>query len=280
MSGQRLLFAICLCVWPLGAEAAQLTGTVKSQHGQSISRVQITLQEVEGARSTYSAESAANGRFEFRDVPPGVYRLQAVKERWLAVEQLVTLKEQSVFEAPQDVALAMELTPLFVILNRVQMASVLYVLGFSLLVLVFNYYLVPDPSRGVAIVGWCGVGLTVLVSFAKHGWLEFLGIAVAGCGAAWWIQSHGSRVAARRLRQEREERSTEQAVAEQRQLELESLVGQQGVAVCDLKSCGTIRVNGKDLPARASRGFVGTDSVVVVIRMEGVTAVVDRVTAT
>ena len=58
----------------------------------------------------------------------------------------------------------------------VAVTAVLYVLGFSLLVLVFNYYWVPDPSRGVAIVGWCGVALAVLVSFAKHGWLEFLGI--------------------------------------------------------------------------------------------------------
>lgn len=271
-------FAVCLCVWPVGVHAAQLTGSVKSTQGQSISRVQITLQPVEGPPTAFSAESGATGRFEFRDVPPGAYRLKAVKERWLPVEQLVTVKELSVFEVPQDVAVSMEMIWLFVVLHRVQMASVLYVLGFALLVLAFNYYLVPAPSREVAIIGWCGVGLAVLVSLVKHGWVEFLALAVVGGTAAWLIQFHGSQVAARRLRKENEEQATDQALTEQQQQERQSLVGQQGVAVCDLKSCGTIRVNGKDLPARASRGFVPTDSVVVVLRMDGITAVVDQVT--
>ena len=113
----------------------------------------------------------------------------------------------------------MELKWLFVVLQRVQMASVLYVLSFALLVLAFNYYLVPDPSRGVTIVGWCGVGLAVLVSLFKHGWVEFLVLAVIGGTAAWLIQSHGSQVAARRLRKESDELATEQAVTEQEQLE-------------------------------------------------------------
>jgi len=65
-------------------------------------------------------------------------------------------------------------------------------------------------------------------------------------------------------------------VADQQQREsIQSLVGKDGIATTDLKSCGTVDIDGRIISAKALRGYIPQDTRVVVRMVEGTTPIVE-----
>ena len=137
--------AVCLTGSVL-ADAATLRGRLVSSEGYSIRRAQVPLTAIEETPpGHYMTHTDNKGQFTWDDVPVGAYLLTAEKSRWQPVRMTVNVAARNVFE-PQSVTVQMELTPLAFMLTRLQMGSVIYVWLFGLLVLLFNFYLVPASA--------------------------------------------------------------------------------------------------------------------------------------
>ena len=90
-------------------------------------------------------ETDENGEFRLEGVEPGSYRFVAEKRNWVGHEGRVFVSEEEL-----EVNVVMELTWLFRALARVQLGILVYVVLFGLVVLAFNMWVVPEPSRDKA----------------------------------------------------------------------------------------------------------------------------------
>jgi membrane-bound ClpP family serine protease len=219
------------------------------------------------------------GKYQFENVAPGRYILQFQKQGFNKTNRTIDVIDDSTSAKVEVAAVQLQLTPLYQFLANLQAGSVVYVLLFGIATLLFNFYMVPEPSRGVTIAGWCFLGLAVLIAAMKLEWVDAAIAAVVGTAAASAIQRFGRKYAATRLEQEAVELSAEVAQRELERRDFDSLVGQEGITLTELKTCGSIRVAGRVVDARSGRGYVPPDTRVVVRRIEGKTPVVEVVSS-
>src|SRR5260370_22885443 len=77
------------------ADSADSAGVVLDENGVPIAAAKITLQSSSG--QTFSSETDAAGRFLLRNVPVGVYQVEARKEGFFVLScQTVTLRPEPV----------------------------------------------------------------------------------------------------------------------------------------------------------------------------------------
>ncbi len=277
--------AACLCLawlWillnPAGLRAATIYGSVADEGQKPIRRVTVTLHaagaapQAVGLRSTTTDEE---GLFRFDDVQPGSYVITAEKKRWVTTEKRAFISD----EDPQGelrVDFRMSLTPLWRVLGNLQVGLLVYVVLFGLLVLAANMWIVPVPSREVSVIGWAFVVGSVLIACVKLMWVEALILTAIGGVFGGLIHRFGGKAAARRVGQLEQERRQQAAKEKERQDRLAALVGKQGVAVTDLKACGSASLEGEIVEVRAFDGFIPKGAPIVVKSLQGKTPVVER----
>jgi membrane-bound ClpP family serine protease len=107
-------------------------------------------------------------------------------------------------------------------------------------------------------------------------WVEAFLITVLGGVLGGLIHRFGGRAAGRRIAQLEQERQQQASQQNQRQQRLDALVGRHGVAVTDLKACGSASFDGQIVEVRAFDGFIAKGTSVVVKMLQGKTPVVER----
>lgn len=264
---------ICLISSPVSA--GDVRGRITGQDQQPIARVTVTLEPRDaGARAggVRSVETDENGEFRLEGVEPGSYRFVAEKRNWVGHEGRVFVSEEEL-----EVNVVMELTWLFRALARVQLGILVYVVLFGLVVLAFNMWVVPEPSREVNVVGWMFMVAGLVIACVKALWVQAFFLAVLGGAGGALVHKIGGKVAARRIRQIEQERDEQAAEGQQKRERLASLVGKEGITITDLKACGNAKIDGEIIEVRAAEGFLPPQTRVLVTRLEGKTPVVEAV---
>jgi membrane-bound ClpP family serine protease len=116
---------------------------------------------------------------------------------------------------------------------------------------------------------------SVLIACLKQMWVEALILTAIGGGFGGLIHRFGGKAAARRVGQLEQERQQQAAKERERQDHLAGLVGREGVAVTDLKACGSASLEGEIVEVRALDGFIPKGTPVVVKSIQGKTPVVE-----
>jgi hypothetical protein len=256
---------------PSGLHAATILGSVKDHEGEPIRRVHVTL-EPQGAAAQAArppwATTDENGEFRFERVPPGSYLVRAEKKRWASAEKRVFVSDEQA-DGQLEVRIAMDLTPFQQVLAQVQRGILVYVAIFGLLVLAFNMWVVPEPSKEISAFGWVFIVLSVVVALVKRMWFQAALLALLGTVLGRLIQKVGGKAAARRVRQIEEERRKRAEEQKQHVDKLAALVGKEGITLTDLKACGSASIEGEIVEVRAMAGFLPKRSRIVVTRLEG-----------
>jgi len=278
VAGLCLTYLLWVAFVPLPADAAVIRGRVESPQSLALGRVTVTV-ELMGAAGedpfSASEQTDEQGRYVFENVPDGMFGLSAQKQGWLDAETVVSSTRPGVPERSGDV-IVMELTPLYLLLTNLQFGGTLYVVLFGLLILIFNFYWVPEPSKGVAIAGWLVLALGIGVANYRTGLRVGLPMGLIGGAAAIAIHKLGHKTASRRLAEEQQEIQQQHDRDEWERERLWTLVGKAGTAVSDLKAHGTVQIGDAVLQARALRGYIPRDSRVVVTKIEGLTPIVEQ----
>ena len=271
------LAGLSFLLTPAGLDAAAISGSV-AEGEKPIRQVTVTLRATAAGPQTVRLQSTTTdeeGLFRFDGVPPGSYVIAVEKKRWIPAQKQVFLSG----EDPQDelqVDFQMRLTPVWRVLGNVQVGLLVYVVLFGLLVLAANMWIVPVPSREVSLIGWAFIVGSVLIACVKLMWVEALVLTALGGVLGCVIHRFGGRAAARRVGLLEQEHEHQAAKEKERQDRLASLVGRQGVAVTDLKACGTASLEGERVEVRALDGFIPKGAPVVVKSLQGKTPVVER----
>jgi len=255
-----------------------IRGRVNTESGSPISGVAMTIKFLgDQNQKSFSASTVTNekGRYVFKDVPAGMYSVTAEKQGWMDGETIAdAVPADSTAKGGSRIVL--QLTPLYILLTNIQFSSTVYLAMFGLLILAFNFYWVPEPSKGVTISGWVVVCVATSIVMYRTGWR--VGLPLGGIAAAtgYLIQKYGHRTASGRLEQEAQQQQRHDDIDERERERVHALVGKNGVTVTDLKTCGTVKVDDTVIEARALHGFIPQDIRVVVTRIEGKTPIVER----
>ena len=263
---------------PAGLHAATISGSVATEGQKPIRRVTVTLHSAGAASQAvglHSTTSDEKGLFRFDDVRPGSYVITAEKKRWVTAQKRVFVSDEDP-AGELRVDFVMSLTPLWRVLGNLQVGLLVYVVLFGLLVLAANMWISPVPSREVSVIGWAFVVGSVLIACVKLMWVEALILTALGGILGALIHRFGGRAAARRVGQLEQERQQQAAEERQRQDRLAALVGREGVAVSDLKACGSASLEGEIVEVRALDGFIPKGTPIVVKSLQGKTPVVER----
>ncbi|MHC4402404.1 MAG: carboxypeptidase-like regulatory domain-containing protein [Planctomycetota bacterium] len=264
-----LLGTLCFCTT---ASAATIRGRVTNDDRQPIRRVAVTLES--SASGTDTVTTNEKGRFRFENVEPGSYHLRVEKPRLVSEKLRVYVSEENA-DAEQEVNVVMRLTVLWQLLAHFQVGLLIYAGLFGLLVIGFNLWVVPEPSREVTVVGWGFIFGSVLVACVKALWVQATLLALFGLVLGGLIQRFGGRAAARRVREIERERDQHEAEQTQHKEKLAALRGKEGITLTDLKACGSASIDGEILDVRAADGFISKGSPIVVTRLEGRMPVVE-----
>jgi membrane-bound ClpP family serine protease len=135
---------------------------------------------------------------------------------------------------------------------------------------------VPEPSKGVAIAGWVVLALGIGVANYRTGSRVGIPLGLIAVAAGIAIQKLGHKAASRRLVEEQQQLQQQHDLDEWERQRLWTLVGKAGIAVSDLKACGTVQVDDTILEARALYGYIPKDARVVVSKVEGLMPVVEQ----
>ena len=267
-------FAVFVAVFCLKANAGEMTGRIVNKDDLPISRVSVSLTPVGPTGSQVLTTSDVNGRFELTDLDNTTYYLRVSKKGWIDNQLRVEVATDS-SDATADIVVTMHLTTLSKVLASIQLGSLMYLLGFGIVVLIFNYFMVPEPSRGVAVTGFSIVGLVVAISLIKTLWAAATTFAAIGTIVTGLIRHFGLQLANTRLQVEEVQRQQADAADQEERTQIASLVGENGVTTTDLRSCGRAQFGERIVEVRARRGFIGQGTSVVVIEIEGRTPIVD-----
>jgi 5-hydroxyisourate hydrolase-like protein (transthyretin family) len=253
-----------------------IRGTITTDNDKPIQRVEVTVQRRSDNRWVKLASTTTDERGEFQlDVnEPGNYRVHAEKKGWKQRNRTVRLSGETAREEV-NVNFVMKLTLLYQLLWRFQIGSILYVLVFGLLVLCFNFFMVPEPSKGVTVFGWIVLLGILGIAAVKIEWHLCLLLATISVPSAVLIQRYGNKTAATRLHGEQVELQKEKSTRKQEKDQLTALIGEQGITLSDLKTYGRADIIGNIVTVRALRGYVPKDTPVVVKMLDGTTPVVE-----
>lgn len=267
-------FVVFVAVFCLNANAGEMTGRIVNKDDLPISRVSVSLTPVGPTGRQVLTTSDANGRFELTDLDNTTYYLRVSKNGWIDNQLRVEVTSDS-SDANVDAVVTMRLTTQSKVLGSIQLGSLMYLLGFGIVVLIFNYFMVPEPSKGVAATGFTIVGLVIAISLIKTLWVAAATFTLIGGVVTGLIRHFGLKVANTRLQIEQDQRQQADAADQEERTQIASLVGENGVTTTDLRSCGRAKFGERIVEVRARRGFIGLGTSVIVIEIEGRTPIVD-----
>jgi hypothetical protein len=257
----------------------ELRGRVQSDSGNPISAVKILVKRTlspQGGSVTRETTSDGDGRFVLNGLDQGTYLVVTEKQGWYS-ERIHAAVRDLAGDTPAELRVTLRMTPLYLLLTRLQFGSTLYLMLFGLLVFVFNFYMVPEPARGVTVFGWVVVGASIFVAFFKMGFVPGSVLGVIGIAVGLLIQKYGRRTAGERLQEEAREREVVEAAVLEEQIQIETLIGVTGVAVTDLKAFGSARFGGDIMEVRSHCGYISQHTRIVITRIDGRTPVVEAV---
>jgi membrane protein implicated in regulation of membrane protease activity len=271
-----LALLVCVGLPAVRAEAGAVVGTVKTWDDREMLHVNLRLESTpyNSPRMARLLRSDEQGQFRFDDVPPGIYVLRASKTRWVDVQENVLIPEKDADRIVQ-VALKMELTPLWWGLAQLQRGALFYAVLIGLAVLLVNYWVAQLPSREIAACGWGVIGLCVAIALVKSLWVEAGILGTVGLSFGMLLTRLGGRAARERVAADEQEVQRQQAKQQEERDNLLAMIGCSGTTLSDLRACGTAEFDGKVFEVRAFDGFVSKGSPVRVRSVDGRTLVVE-----
>jgi len=156
------------------------------------------------------------------------------------------------------------------------LVSLVLLLGLCIAVLVMNYWVAECPVKGLTIGAWVLilVSVVLLTTFAAPDTGRWFALAGAGIGVL--VQWRGCRLA-RARRREQEAQVQESASDKAAQDEtLSGLVGEEGIAISDIKPHGRVNVGGQVVDVKSATFIPAETSVVVTAIDDGLPVVEPR----
>jgi membrane protein implicated in regulation of membrane protease activity len=257
------------------ASAATIEGRVADEKGRPVNRVRIQLRSLApagSARFVAATQTDKEGKFRFDRVKPGWYEFVAEKRGWTTGEQSVILDHD---DQHAQVEIPIGLTVASLVAGAVQMGGLLYVFAFGLLTFYFNFTFLPQPSKTVTGLGWTVLAATVVIALIKLDVLLAAAFALCGTSGAAVLSSWGNRRAAARRAVAQIEEREQQQLQRERDVSLQGLLGQRGVAHSNLNPYGDAHFDGRSVEVKSSNGFIARATPVVVQRIEGRTVIVE-----
>jgi hypothetical protein len=258
-----------LLIVPSQEHSGKVHGRITTKGGEPIGRIKVILEYVDASgrdKTGYSSKTDKEGVYAIENVKPGLYELHARKEGWADWKDRVLIDEGD--RRQVEVNAVMRLTTWRKVTGSIQAGAVVYVFCLGVLVLAGNFFIAPQPSKPVGLVGWLVMAISVGVAFAKWtpGGAVLLAV-VAGC-AGMLIQRFGKKVAlSRQLSYEAESREQSEWKEAQRE-RTSDLVGKKGTTTSALKPYGQAKIEGLSVEVKSARGMIGIDSRVVVTEIE------------
>jgi len=253
-----------------------IRGTITTEDDKPIRRVEVTIQRRSDNRWVKRASTTTDerGEFQLEVNERGNYRVHAEKQGWVQKNRVVSYSAKTTLEEVK-VNFVMKLTLVYQLLRRFQIGSILYVLAFGLLVLCFNFFLVPEPSTGVTVFAWIVLLAILGIAGMKIEWHLCLMLVAVSIPSAVLIQRYGNKTVATRLHGEQVELQKQMSTRKQEKDQIAALIGEQGVTLSDLKMYGRADIIGNIVTVRALRGFIPKDTPVIVKMLDGSTPVVE-----
>ena len=147
-------------------------------------------------------------------------------------------------------------------------SSLLYLLLFGYLILLFNFTITSTPAKAVTIAGWIFIAFSIFIGFFRLKWSWAFGLAFAGLPLPILLTRWGNKVATEKLAKE-EQRLHEIEDEQQQHLQtLNSYIGQSALTTSDLKPYGEAKINGEAFEVKSLSGFIACGTKVVVRRIE------------
>jgi NfeD-like partner-binding protein len=246
--------------------AGDINGNIRNGDLKAIRNVKINIQRL-GDKSKKNkilfTLSNNSGDFEFKELEKGKYLLTVQKKGWVETNEMAEITGESKDECIKlSIIMRPSLTTRFI--TGIRIGSMLYVISFAILVLGFNFFILPGSLKGITIIGWGMILLMIVTSLIKLNYFNSLIIAAYGILGGGIIHLTGKKYSEKNEKKENLKKIESKKIRHKEEEKITDLLGKYGITISDLKPYGEAKFGDVTIEVKSRKGFLPGNTKILV----------------